>query len=245
MLKQTRPSSLRKVFGNAHFTLARGTPLENFNYCSKDGDYVEFGELPSAAQGKRNDLAMARDAILEGKTDLQFIMDNNLITPWGRNLRTIDRMRRVLQPPTERNDTKVSLIYGRPGTGKSSFARDVFPNAYWKDNTRWWNFYEGQDTVIWDEFGGWSCAPSDYNRIFDKYKHQVELKGDVVPLRATNLVIISNFLPGQWWNINKVTVDLDSVTRRISVIYHFQALGQDALVFTDWASFDKHIRGDN
>lgn len=39
-------SSMKKKFPTAHFEQARGTPIENKQYCSKEGDFIEFGDLP-------------------------------------------------------------------------------------------------------------------------------------------------------------------------------------------------------
>lgn len=47
-----------------HAEVARGTNSQASDYCKKDGDYVEHGELPSN-QGKRNDWVLLRDWIKE------------------------------------------------------------------------------------------------------------------------------------------------------------------------------------
>lgn len=42
--------SLKKKLTRAHLESAKGTPQQNYDYCVKDGDYYEFGQLPH--QGK-------------------------------------------------------------------------------------------------------------------------------------------------------------------------------------------------
>ncbi len=43
-----------------HLESANGSPLQNYKYCSKDGDFIEFGELPES--GKRKDLNDIKEA---------------------------------------------------------------------------------------------------------------------------------------------------------------------------------------
>jgi len=38
--------SFKSRFPRAHISSSRGSPQENYDYCSKDGDYWEIGELP-------------------------------------------------------------------------------------------------------------------------------------------------------------------------------------------------------
>ncbi len=66
--KRTRVKTGTKAFqalcGNkAHITVAKGSAKQNRTYCSKDGDFVEWGTPP--APGKRMDLIAMRDAIID------------------------------------------------------------------------------------------------------------------------------------------------------------------------------------
>lgn len=52
-----RVDSVRAMLRRAHFEVARGTPDDNHRYCSKDGDFDEYGDLSKCTtQGKRSDL---------------------------------------------------------------------------------------------------------------------------------------------------------------------------------------------
>lgn len=57
---------LRDYMPRAHIEIAKGKPQENYDYCTKDGHFVEFGHLPQ--QGRRTDLDSLVLAIEEGKS---------------------------------------------------------------------------------------------------------------------------------------------------------------------------------
>ena len=43
--------------------------------------------------------------------------------------------------------------YGDTGTGKSTHVRTKYPDAFIKSNDVWWDGYQGEETVIIEEFG--------------------------------------------------------------------------------------------
>jgi len=53
-----RGSSLKKAFPRAHLEVCRGSNLENKDYCAKQGDFIEQGEMPySVTDERKRDIA--------------------------------------------------------------------------------------------------------------------------------------------------------------------------------------------
>jgi len=73
--QKSRLAALKKLHPTAHFEPALGTPLQASDYCKKDGDYSEHGDLP--AKGARSDLAEARDVILRKRSIAEVYQDED------------------------------------------------------------------------------------------------------------------------------------------------------------------------
>lgn len=67
---QLRLASCKKVHPTCYWDAARGTPEENLEYCSKQGDHYEFGTAVKKAQ--RSDIDAFKEAVSSG--------ENNMIT---------------------------------------------------------------------------------------------------------------------------------------------------------------------
>lgn len=48
-------AALKKLWPTAHFDISRGTPQEASDYCKKDADFEEYGEVPLTAAKKGGD----------------------------------------------------------------------------------------------------------------------------------------------------------------------------------------------
>lgn len=71
--KRFRFNQIKAMIGidRLHIEAMRGTPTQAIAYCKKDGDWVDFGEEPTATQGRRTDLEAVTTWIKE------FIADND------------------------------------------------------------------------------------------------------------------------------------------------------------------------
>lgn len=111
---------------------------------------------------------------------------------------------------------EILIFWGDSGTGKSRKAIADYPGAYilTKPNgngTIWFDGYEGQDTIIFDEFYGW-ISYDLLLRILDRYPLKLQVKGGFVECSATRFVFTSNKPWHEWYpNID----DKNALERRI------------------------------
>jgi len=105
---------------------------------------------------------------------------------------------KTIHQPNRTWKTNVIVVQGPTGSGKSKWALELYPGAFWKDQGKWWDKYEGQEVVVIDEFYGW-IPYGVMLRLCDRYPMQVEIKGGATSFVAKTIVIISNKRPDLWY----------------------------------------------
>lgn len=99
---------------------------------------------------------------------------------------------------------KIFVYVGPTGSGKSTIARQEFPDYYkapWPTGGRyWWPDYLGQETIIMDEF----CHQLKINKLlelWDRWEYTSEFKGGNVKLAdtTTTFVVTTNIEPALWY----------------------------------------------
>lgn len=76
----------------------------------------------------------------------------------------------------------------------------------------WFDGYQGQHTLILDDFSGDYCAFRYLLRLLDKYKLKVEIKGGFAWAVWTTVVITSNIHPVGWYH----DTDTSPLQRRLT-----------------------------
>ena len=216
-----RIGSVKRDFLHCHAERRKGTRAQALEYCTKDDTRVEgpwaFGITLERAQSiirggpsnsEKAELLDIKEKIKNGTIEAN-IADEHF-TLWVRYFKAFERYRTITTKPRNHEMT-VIVIQGPTGTGKSRWALEQYPDAYWKQRSNWWCGYSGQSTVILDEFYGW--LPFDLLlRLCDRYPLLVESKGGQLQMVARNIIITTNALPDNWYN----NVYFGSFERRVT-----------------------------
>lgn len=236
----------------AHIEIARGSPKENFDYCTKSDsrmegtDYFETGILPQ--KGKRNDLESLYRKLNEGGFTQQkyaieyfplFVRYPNVIKNWYEA--TVEERR-------EEDGFKTIFFYGPPRTGKSKLAHHLarqHTGGFYRFCLReYWDGYIGQRAVLFDDFRGCALSFGHFKQVIDEYPFRVNIKHVSSQLAANNFYITSNFLPHQWYDQQVLGADgVEAITGRIHEVYYFPEKGK-FLHYHSYSDFAiQHLHG--
>lgn len=199
--KKPKLSAMKKINSRAHWTIARGTPQQNRDYCTKDGKFEEQGELPMTQQQQQKEKwERAWDLAKQGRFEE---MDPSIRF---NHIKTAEHIYKKYGDAPEVESLPATCgiwIYGPPNTGKSYSVRDAYPHReiYSKRKNKWWDGYRDQSVVLLDDL--------DYNHAY--LSSEIKLWADVYPfpaeykggshgdIRPKLIIVTSNYLPSQIW----------------------------------------------
>lgn len=223
-----RLTSVKKILPTAHWEPARGTPEQCETYCTKTDTRIEgpwtSGQVTT--QGQRGDVVAFRDAILEGKSDIDLLEEYALqVAKFPKFISFC----RVASFQHRNEKPSVKCFYGRSGSGKT---RDALELSGGPDSTfvisrpdsgrpLWWDGYNPSThlSIILDDFYGW--VPWSYLlQLLDRYRFSVEIKGGKVPFNSQKIFITSNQHPQEWYK-NIPNNDMTPLLRRIDEIKQY------------------------
>jgi len=220
----TSPRSLRKFKSQISYRLhygdsngnTNGTAQQNRNYClgmvEKKGfkanpTFVEYGEIPT--QGERTDWKEAVSHLQTGTPVSDVVVSQPHLLP---TIRALERFQQLSNKPLNR-PVEVYVLVGKPGTGKSRWAYDNYPELYSKPDGHWYDGYTGQKTLLLDDYYG-DIPYSQLLKVCDRYPLQVPVKGGFIYAQWTTVIITSNRMPDRWYP----GLDISAFERRITNI---------------------------
>lgn len=196
LLKKTMTSAKKALNDEkVHLDLARADSESNKAYCTKEESRIdgpwEFGK--SADQGTRTDLEAAAELAM--KNDMKAIEPTTYVK-FHRGLHAL----RNLHVTPETREIRVTVIWGETGVGKSHMAHELAgKEAYWKPAGQWWDDYNGEKTVVIDDFDPKENSESTVLRWMDKWPLRVPVKGGFVAYGCERLIMTSHYAPETWF----------------------------------------------
>lgn len=114
-------------------------------------------------------------------------------------------------------------LWGAPGTGKTRWAWEHYPDLYVKDaGNKWWDGYHGQETVLLDDWDPRNEILTQKLKIWaDRYPFRAECKGGSMMARPKRVIITSNYSIEACFTHPE---DVEAIKRRFKV-HHFLRLG--------------------
>lgn len=218
-----RMDTVKKAIGDtAHVEICKGSAEDNINYCTKDGDFVEYGDRPKG-QGKRSDLENIAKLIKEKKTIKEIFEEHP-----GSTIRYGRGIERIMRLYDEKRDWVMDfrIYYGESGQGKTRAVYDEFgiDRVYKKNSTsKFWEGYNGEHCVLIDDFNPRSSIfkYNDLLTLTDRYPEILDIKGTSAQFRSKVIIITTNVNPDEWYDGMYNDDGLGALRRRVTEIRNF------------------------
>ncbi len=228
--RQRSLSQAKALLGGdeVHLEPRRGTQQQAIDYCKKLDTRVPhtepYEEGTPRTQGKRMDLEGFKNAVMEG-TRLRDLLDDH----WGVIARypKFYQSLTMIHSPVRITTLVVTLHIGDTGLGKTRAVYDEFgdsPEFYrtpLSNNTIWFDGYDGQATVLLDDFSGASShlPLSTLLQLLDRYPLPVPTKGGHTWWLPNAVHVTTNILPKHWYKWENRGEQYKALARRFHKVY--------------------------
>lgn len=225
-----------------NFRVAKGSEASNEEYTQKESTVLTIG-VPQR-QGQRTDLESLRIRIInEGATPAELVCEQGVDF---KKLQFAEAVFRLAGNAPKRTwKTSIVWLWGGAGKGKSTVARSLMRNIdasdIWTSAAKldYWQQYNGQETVWFDEFRSDKCTFTNLLQIFDSTPFECNVKYGSTQLLAKRIVVTSSMHPKDAYA--GCAENVNQLLRRIEVIWNIDELYAacaDKYVFPEVPFFD-------
>lgn len=222
---KNRLNQMKTLLGTprVHLEKTLGTSIQAANYCKKDGDYIEQGELQTGRHiqnSVQEQLKAAKEAVDQGAS-MDDLWEHHFFI-MAKYQRALETYMLLVKAKTARKKPRVEVIWGMSGTGKTRYAYDTarifYDNDFWVYPGRgWFDGYSGQRVAIFDDFYG-DMDFGVFLKVLDRYPLRVPVKGSFVQWNPDRIYITSNVSPTEWFK-NLKQFQEEAMKRRFDVVH--------------------------
>lgn len=216
-----------------------------YDYCKKAESRVygpwEHGERP-VGQGKRTDLKKVYTDLKAHKRTREMLEEDPCVAKFEKQIKFMRFNIQEGDSDRQLRGVKTYVFYGPTDMGKTYTAMNLMDpgNVFKMDppatkgQMLWWDAYEGERTLLMDEFEGENyCALNKLKVLLDVYKCRLDVKGAFTWAAWTTVIICSNTPPCHWYSVAPTEQHmLEPLKRRIYQIRRFVAKG--VYIIEDW-----------
>lgn len=212
--QSVRKSHAIKLFPRASFRGRRGTQGEAMAYCVKNDTRVSgpwsFGTCGKELQGARTDLIKLRDFVTPFMNVLS--LSDEVLPTYAKFGRYAEKVQKAKEKEFTKEFRKlnVEIIWGDAGMGKTKKIlydeegkrrNNVFILDCGECDRLWFDGYEGEDTLLLDDFYGGVCKYSYLLKLLDGHQLRLPTKGSHTYANWSKVYITSNESPANWYKV--------------------------------------------
>lgn len=210
--------TVHKWLPRAGLKVCKGNAAQNTTYASKDAtDIVTYGTPPKSQQQVQKDKA-SRFIELAKLGDFATI-EVEMPGKYAQMYRTMHQIHTdFMVKPADLDAVCGIWIFGESGSGKTTAARTEYGAYYSKPANKWWDGYQGEDTVIIEDLDpNHKCLGHHLKLWTDKWSFPAEVKGGMRCLRPKRVIITSQYSIDEIWPEEQATIE--ALTRRCKLIH--------------------------
>lgn len=161
---------------------------KSVTYCQKDGDYITNLDEAQLLSPQAKRAKFAQD--LQVRSVSEMVLDGTINFQAAR---AASYAKSIMTTAYEHDTVRGVWIYGPSGSGKSHMARQNYGPVYVKPQNKWWDGYNGEKTVLLDDYDAGSMLGHHLKIWSDKYACTGEIKSGTINLAHEKFIVTSNY----------------------------------------------------